>query len=70
MLALALVGFNVGVEVGQIAIVGIFLPLAYLLRRTWLYRCILLVGGSSAIVAVAALWFVERAFNLKFLPIH
>jgi HupE / UreJ protein len=70
VLALALVGFNVGVEVGQIAIVGIFLPLAYLLRRTWLYRCILLVGGSSAIVAVAALWFVERAFNLKFHPIH
>jgi hypothetical protein len=31
---------------------------------------LVLVGGSSAIVAVAALWFVERAVNLKFLPIH
>lgn len=70
VLALALVGFNLGVEVGQIAIVAIFLPVAYLLRRTWLYRSLVLVGGSSAIVAVAALWFVERAFNLKFLPIH
>jgi hypothetical protein len=70
VLAVALVGFNLGVEAGQIAIVGIFLPLAYLLRRTRLYRDFVLVGGSSAIVAVAALWFVERAFDLKFLPIH
>jgi hypothetical protein len=70
VLALALVGFNLGVEAGQIAIVSVFLPLAYLLRRTWLYRNIVLAGGSSAIVVVAALWFVERAFDLNFLPIH
>jgi len=69
VLALALVGFNLGVEAGQIAVVGLFLPLAYLLRRTLFYRSFVLTGGSSAIVAVAALWFVERAFNLKFLPI-
>jgi hypothetical protein len=70
VLALALVGFNLGVEAGQIAIVSVFLPLAYLLRRTWLYRNIVLAGGTSAIVVVAALWFVERAFDLNFLPIH
>jgi HupE / UreJ protein len=70
ILAVALVGFNLGVEVGQTAIVGIFLPLAYLLRRTRLYRNFVLMGGSSAIAAVAALWFVERAFNLKFLSNH
>jgi HupE / UreJ protein len=69
-LAVALVGFNLGVEAGQIAIVGVFLPLAYLLRGTWLYRGVVLVGGSGAIVAIAALWFVERAFELKFLPVH
>ena len=33
-LALALVGFNLGVEVGQLAIVAVFLPLAFALRRT------------------------------------
>ena len=69
-LAVALVGFNLGVEVGQIAIVGVFLPLAYFLRRTWLYRDVVLMGGSCAIVAVAALWFIERAFDLKLLPVH
>jgi hypothetical protein len=69
-LVVALVGFNLGVEVGQIAIVAVFLPLAYLLRRTWLYRGVMLVGGSGAIAMVAALWFVERAFDLGFLPVH
>jgi len=69
-LALALVGFNLGVEIGQITIVGVFLPLAHLLRRTRLYRDFVLVGGSGAIAAVAGLWFVERAFDLRFLPIH
>jgi hypothetical protein len=69
-LAVALVGFNLGVEVGQIAIVAGFLPIAYVLRRTWLYRRCVLLGGSSAVVVVAALWFVERAFDVKFLPVH
>jgi hypothetical protein len=68
-LAVALVGFNLGVEVGQIAIVGAFLPPAYFLRRTWLYRRFVLVGGSGAIIVVAALWFLERALDFKFLPI-
>lgn len=63
-LALALVGFNVGVEIGQIAIVAAFLPLAYAVRGTWLYRRVMLVGGSGAIALLAALWFGERAFDL------
>jgi hypothetical protein len=70
VLVVALVGFNLGVEVGQITIVAGFLPLAYLVRRTWLYRRVVLVGGSGAIAMVAALWFVERAFDLGFLPVH
>ncbi|MCI0734888.1 MAG: HupE/UreJ family protein [Beijerinckiaceae bacterium] len=69
VLILALVGFNLGVEAGQLAIVGVFLPLAYFLRRTWFYRHLVLTGGSFAIVMVASLWFVERAFDLKFFPL-
>ena len=64
-LLLALVGFNVGVETGQLAIVAAFLPLAYALRRTWIYRRMIFVGGSAAIALVATLWMVERAFNLR-----
>jgi len=64
-LLLALVGFNLGVEVGQLAIVSAFLPIAYGLRASWFYRRLVFIGGSLAIVAVAAIWFIERAFNLK-----
>ncbi len=67
-LALALVGFNLGVEVGQLAIVAVFLPLAYALRRTVLYRQGVRIGGSLLIAVLAGVWFAERAFNLKLLP--
>ncbi len=64
-LLLALVGFNVGVELGQLAIISAFLPLAYAFRRTWAYRRVVFIGGSAAIVAVAGVWLIERAFDLK-----
>ncbi len=64
-LVLALVGFNLGVEGGQLSIVAAFLPLAYFLRHSWFYRRVVLLGGSIAIVAVALIWLLERALNLK-----
>jgi hypothetical protein len=67
-LLLALVGFNVGVEVGQLAIVAVFLPLAFSLRRTGFYLRGVFVWGSSLIAGIAFVWLVERVFNLKLLP--
>jgi len=64
-LLLALVGFNLGVEGGQLCIVGAFLPLAYLLRHTWMYRRVIFLGGSALIALIAALWMVERVFDLR-----
>jgi hypothetical protein len=64
-LLLTLFGFNLGVEVGQIAIVLTFVPVAFLARRTTGYRRLALVGGSMAILAVAAIWLVERAFVMR-----
>jgi hypothetical protein len=43
-LALALVGFNLGVETGQLAIVACFLPVAFLLRNTMFYWRFVLSG--------------------------
>ncbi|QSQ22329.1 HupE/UreJ family protein [Pyxidicoccus parkwayensis] len=63
-LAVTLVGFNVGVELGQLACVAAFLPLAFALRGSLLYRRALLVGGSAAIALVACVWFAERAFGV------
>ena len=68
-LLLALLGFNLGVELGQLAIVAGFLPLACALRRTWLYRRLIFVGGSAAIAVLAALWLAERVLNLQLLPL-
>jgi len=64
-LALSLFGFNAGVELGQLAIVALFLPVAFALRGTWAYRRAVLTGGSIAIAAVAGVWLIERAFNLS-----
>ena len=64
-LLLALVGFNLGVEAGQLAIVSAFLPVAYWLRRTALYQRAVFIGGSWLICLLAGKWFIERAFNLK-----
>ena len=63
-LLLALVAFNLGVELGQLAIVAVFLPVAFVLRDTAFYRRGILIGGSLVVVAIAAVWFIERAFNL------
>jgi hypothetical protein len=67
-LLLALVGFNLGVEAGQLAIVAAFLPLAYALRRGWFYRRLVFAGGSAAIALVAAVWLAERALDVKLWP--
>jgi len=59
-----LVGFNVGVEIGQLCIVALVLPLAWTLRGTRTYRGAF-AGGSLAIAAIAGVWLVQRAFDLS-----
>ncbi len=68
-LLLSLVSFNVGVEIGQLAIVAAFLPLAYLNRRSWTYPRLVLTGGSLAVIAIALVWFTERVFDLQLFPV-
>uniref|UniRef100_UPI00196A2C9B HupE/UreJ family protein n=1 Tax=Caldimonas tepidiphila TaxID=2315841 RepID=UPI00196A2C9B len=67
-LALPLLGFNLGVELGQLLVVALLLPLAFLLRETRAYRLGAVRLGSTAIAALAALWLVERAFDVSLLP--
>ena len=66
-LLLSLLGFNAGVELGQLGIVALFLPLAFLARNTAFYRKAVLYGGSALILVIALVWLAERAFNLKIL---
>ncbi len=64
-LVLSLLGFNLGVEVGQLGIVAIFLPLAYAMRHSVLYKKGVFVGGSLLTMLVALVWLAERLLNLK-----
>ncbi|WP_307146993.1 HupE/UreJ family protein [Duganella sp. Root198D2] len=58
---LALAAFNIGVELGQLAIVAAFVPLAYAMRSTWAYKQLMVKGGSAAIALLAMVWLVDRA---------
>ena len=60
-LALSLLGFNLGVEVGQALIVGLALPALVMLRRTgWEPRMV--TSSSFVILAIGLVLFVERVF--------
>jgi hypothetical protein len=67
-LVLPLLGFNLGVELGQLAVVALLLPLALALRGRTAYRRWIVPGGSSAIAALATLWLAERSLALQLLP--
>ncbi len=63
-LAKVIIGFNIGVELGQVAIVSLAFPLLFLLRKQKLYVPLILKGGSLILAVIAAVWFVQRAFGL------
>jgi len=61
---LSLLGRNIGIEIGQVAVILLLFPALYLLRRTPLYPAVL-ATASLALAALAALWTVERVFELS-----
>ena len=60
----ALLGFNLGVEAGQLVVVASLVPLLFALRRSPVYRPLILHGGSLLIAAMAAVWLFERSAGL------
>jgi hypothetical protein len=56
-----LLGFNLGVELGQLAIVAAFLPLGFLLRRSSFYQRGVVGLGSLAVAGMAAVWLIQRS---------
>ena len=68
-LALSLLGFNVGVELGQLAIVLVFFPFAFWLRKTKFYQVGVVKVGSILIAIIAIIWMAERIFNLEIIGI-
>ena len=66
--ALALLQFNVGLELGQLLIVVSVTALLFLLRQRPHYRALVIRGGSYAAMLVGALWLIERTANVSILP--
>jgi hydrogenase/urease accessory protein HupE len=67
-LLVSVVSFNLGVEVGQLMIFLVLLPVLYLLKNKIEFRKVT-VGVSLAIFMLGFTWLIERGFNLKLLPI-
>jgi hypothetical protein len=63
----SLLSFNVGVEIGQVAVAAVLFPLTLWLSRQRFRRPVVLaVSGVIFLAGVA--WFFQRAFDLDFMP--
>ena len=67
-LVLSLLGFNLGVELGQLMVVSVYFVLVYALRGKPFYRRVVVPGGSALIALLAVVWIMERALDMKLLP--
>ena len=61
---LALLGFNLGVEIGQLAIVLVIFPILYI-ARNYRYQNFVLRPASAVIGVVSAWWLIQRSFDLS-----
>lgn len=58
---LALLGFNLGVEFGQLVVVTILLPIFYTIRQHAAYRWLVVRGFSGVILILATIWLIQRS---------
>jgi hypothetical protein len=61
-LTLSLLGFNLGVELGQLAIIAGIFPILFLFRKLKVYPK-LLVYISIVLITISLYWFIERVFD-------
>ncbi|HAR76397.1 MAG TPA: hypothetical protein DCR60_09350 [Psychrobacter sp.] len=57
---LALLSFNIGIELGQLLFILVVFPIALLLRHTRFYKSVIFYAGSLVSIAIALWWFFER----------
>lgn len=60
----ALISFNVGVELGQLAVIALALVLVGWWRRRAWYRARIVIPASAGIAAIGLYWAVQRTFGL------
>lgn len=64
-MAYSLLGFNVGVELGQVLIVCAIFPILFFIRKTKFYPRFIF-WGSIFLILMAMHWVIERAFDVNF----
>jgi len=60
----ALLAFNVGVELAQLALIAVVVPLCFAGRHSALFRKAVLVPGSVLVALAGLLWLLKRALLL------
>ena len=60
----SLLGFNIGVEMGQLILVFVAFPFLYAIRSMVLYRRLVLPASAIGLIVIALYWFTERAFEI------
>ena len=63
-LALALCGFNLGIEAGQLSLALLLVPVALSMRRAASYARFFAPAISALAFLIASSWFLDRAFDL------
>lgn len=64
---IALFSYNLGIELGQLGCILVFLPIALMLRHQLFYRRVLFQGGSIVACILALLWMTQRIFSLNWI---
>lgn len=68
-LVTTLLGFNLGVEIGQIAIICAVFPVLYFLRNMKWYPNVIQRGVSIVLIVMGVVWVIERSFDVTILGI-
>lgn len=63
-LALALCGFNLGIEAGQLSLALLLVPVAFSMRRAESYARFFAPAMSIVAAVIAGSWFLDRTFDL------
>ena len=66
-MALSVLGFNIGVELGQVAIIAVVFPILYLIRKQRWYVPVVVRLGSMFLIGLACIWLVERLLGIEIL---
>ncbi len=59
----SLLGFNLGVEIGQVLIICMVFPILFLLRKLKIYPYIIIIG-SAILILISLYWCIERGFEV------